>query len=276
MNKLIDYHKALQKYYFDLSQRMSINNNEDIAHYVDKCLRKENKFLKEFEDKGLLRIDDFIEKSILLKIKNKVEYFIDNKINLNPIREPKEGYVIAADSKDSPQNYLQDLTDIETKTPTISIKDPLVNIEELLPLVFHEEVISKVTAYFNTLPMVTFVKIVKHFPNELQSSVNDWHIDGPPGAVGSPKLIKVIYYLDDIDQIEKGPYCYVEGSHQDRIEYNKRSFSNNEILEYYGKEKIKPALGNIGDVVFTRGEITHKAGKPTSQSRTLIIINYCH
>jgi len=275
MDKLIDYHKALQKYYFDLSQRMSINNNKEIAYYVDKCLRKEINFLKEFENKGFLKFDDFIDKSILINIKNKVEQFIDSQTNLNPVRKSDDGYVVPIDTNNVSVEYINDLNNIETKTPTISIKDPLINIKELIPLVFHESVISKAAAYFNTLPMVTFVKVVKHFPNELQSSVNSWHFDGPPGSLGSPKTLKVIYYLDDIDTMEKGPFCYVEGSHIDRIEFSKRTFSDQEVTQYYNNDLIKPAYANLGDAVFVKGEIVHKAGKPSSHPRTVIIINYC-
>ena len=38
---------------------------------------------------------------------------------------------------------------------------------------------------------------------------------------------------------------------------------------------MKEAYAYMGDAVFTRGELIHKAGKPTSQPRTLVIINYC-
>lgn len=272
---VVRYFKALKKYHKDLSNRLSLNQDPEVASYVDSCIKKEHKFLKEFEEKGLLSGKNLIDKTTILSIKNEVDSFIENQVNLNPIRKPQGNYVVPSDSKESTKEYLEDLTELASKTPTVSIKDPLVNVENLTDLVFNEEVISKITAYFKTLPMVTFVKVVKHFPNEFQSSVNDWHVDGPPDSIGSARLLKVIYYLDDIIDLDKGPYCYVEGSHLDRITYNKRSFNDKEITEYYGNDKIKEAYACMGDAIFTRGELIHKAGKPTSQPRTLVIINYC-
>lgn len=274
-NYLIDHFTALEKYHADLSDRLKLNQDPDIANYVNECVKKEHKWLKNFESDGLIKIQNIVDRNIILEIKSKVENFINQGKHLNPIRKPQGKYVVPSDSKKATKEFLDNLTDLELKTPTVSIKDPLVNLEDLFPLVFHSEVISKITAYFKTLPMLTFVKVIKHFPNDFQSSVNEWHVDGPPGSVGSSKLLKVIYYLDDINNSNEGPFCYIKGSHLDRITYNKRSFSDDEVNSYYSKDKIKQAYAQCGDAIFTRGELTHKAGKPTTKPRTLIIVNYC-
>ena len=274
-NYLIDHFTALKKYHTDLAARLDLNQIPKIANYVNECVKKEHKWLKQFENDGLVTVENIVDKTKILSIKSEVEEFIDERKYLNPIRKPQGKFVAPSDAEKTTKEFLEDLTDLEFKTPTVSIQDPLINLKDLFSLVFHDEIISKITAYFKTLPMLTFVKVVKHFPNDFQSSVNEWHVDGPPGSIGSSKLLKVIYYLDDINHLDEGPYCYIKGSHLDRITYDKRSFSDNEISNHYPEKKIKHAYAKCGDAVFTRGALTHKAGKPSTKPRTLIIVNYC-
>lgn len=273
MEPIREYFLELQRYNKDLSDRMSLNQQLGIAQYVNSSFKGSAPFLGELETNGVLTVKNAIDPNIIIKIKDKVEYFIQNQINLNPIRKLNNNYLVAAEQ--SKPEYWDDLTDLEKKTPTVSIKDPLLTIEELLPVVFNDNIISKVTSYFKTIPIVTFAKIVKHFPNQLISSVNDWHFDGPPKYLGSPKMIKAIYYLDNIQTHDEGPYCYIKGSHNDRLDYDQNTFSGDEINNYYGNNSIGEAFGNIGDAVIAKGEVLHKGQKPTNKSRTLIIINYC-
>lgn len=272
MEPIKEYFLELQRYNTDLSNRLSLNQQLEIAQYVNDSFKGSSPFLGELETEGVLTLKNAIDPNIIKQIKNKVEYFIENRINLNPIRKTENGYLGSADGAKS--EFLEDLTELEKNTPTVSIKDPLLTIEEMIPVVFNEEVIKKVTSYFKTLPIVTFVKIVKHFPNQLINAVNDWHFDGPPGFVGSPRMLKAIYYLDDIQTKEEGPYCYVKGSHNDRLDFNTYLFPDNVVSEYYGEHNKKEAYGNIGDVVIAKGEVLHKGQKPTDKSRTLIIVNY--
>jgi hypothetical protein len=273
MEPIQEYFSELQRYNTDLSNRLLLNQQLEIAQYVNDSFKGSSPFLGELETEGVLTIKNAIDPSIIMKIKDKVEYFIENRINLNPIRKIEAEYLPSADG--AKLDFLEDLTDLEQKTPTVSIKDPLLTIEEMIPVVFNENIIKKITSYFKTIPVVTFAKIVKHFPNQLISSVNDWHFDGPPGFVGSARMLKAIYYLDDIQTKEEGPYCYVKGSHNDRLDFNNHTFSGDVVLNYYGKESIKEAYGNIGDAVLAKGEVLHKGQKPTDKSRTLIIVNYC-
>jgi hypothetical protein len=273
MEPIKEYFLELQRYNQDLNNRLSLNQQLEIAQYVNDSFKGSSPFLGELETEGVLTLKNSINPSIIKQIKNKVEYFIENRINLNPIRKTENGYLGSADG--AKLDFLEDLTDLEKKTPTVSIKDPLLTIEEMIPVIFNENVIKKITSYFKTIPIITFAKIVKHFPNQLISSVNDWHFDGPPGFMGSARMLKAIYYLDDIQTKEEGPYCYVKGSHNDRLDFNNHTFSEDAVFNYYSKENIREAYGNIGDTVIAKGEVLHKGQKPTDKSRTLIIVNYC-
>jgi hypothetical protein len=273
MEQTLEYFLELQRYNFDLHKRMDLNKNPEIARYVRNSFVNSSEFLGELETEGVLSIKNAIDPLILYKIKDQVENFIDQKINLNPIRKSTNDYLVAAEK--STNEFLTDYSELETKTPTVSIKDPFLNVENFFDVAFNPTVISKITSYFKTIPTVTFAKIVKHFPNQKLSSVNDWHFDGPPGFIGSPKMLKAIYYLDDIKKVEEGPYCYVKESHNDRLDFNNHTFSNKKVIDYYGEDKIKYAFGDIGDVVIAKGEVLHKGQKPKNKSRTLLIINYC-
>ena len=130
-NYLIDHFTALKKYYADLSSRLDLNQDPNIANYVNECVKKEHKWLKNFENDGLIKVQNIVDRNLLLGIKLKVEEFINQRKHLNPIRKPQGKYVVPADSKKATKEFLDDLTNSELKTPTVSIKDPLVNLEDL-------------------------------------------------------------------------------------------------------------------------------------------------
>ena len=98
-------------------------------------------------------------------------------------------------------------------------------------------------------------------------------------------ILKVFIYLQDINHISQGPFCYVKKSHQNIEKYwNEKvdlavpgrapRWDNNKIEQTFGKENIVPIFANKGDAIIANTVAFHKGIKPTIKDRSLMIINY--
>lgn len=213
-----------------------------------------------------------LDRDILKSIKSKVDYFITEGINLNPIRKLINGRLISLeyDNNIGEVEYLTDYSNLEQKTPSVRIKDLLLNIPKLIDVVFNDFIFNQVKIDFKITPTIEYIKIVKHFPNQYISAVNEWHYDN----FGKGGTRVVIIYLDDVQNIEEGPYSIIENSDKNIISKERSIFDNEEVEKFYSKDSIKHFFTNMGDVIFSRGDVLHRSTKPITKERSSIIINF--
>ncbi len=217
--------------------------------------------------------ENCLDRDILKSIKSKVDYFITERINLYPIRKVIDGRLISLeyDEYDLPIEYLTDYSTLEQDTPSVRIKDPLLNIPELIDVVFNSVIYNQVRVDFEITPTVEYLKIVKHFPNKHTNMVNDWHYDN----FGQKGTRVVVIYLDDIQNIEEGPYTIIDRSDTNTgLNPDRNVFDDTTVEKFYGKDSSKHFFTNVGDVIFSKGDILHRSTKPITKERTSIIINF--
>tara|TARA_R100000008_G_scaffold85583_1_gene75915 strand:+ start:778 stop:1557 length:780 start_codon:yes stop_codon:yes gene_type:complete len=216
--------------------------------------------------------ENFLDRDVLKSIKTTVDWFIEERINLYPIRKVIDGRLVSLEYEEhnQPIEYLTDLSNLEQDTPSVRIENPLLNIPELVDVVFNKDLYNEIKTNFQLIPTIEYVKIVRHFPNKYLNMVNEWHYDN----FGEKGIRVAVIYLDDIQNIEDGPYVCVENSDKNKISNERSIFSDNEVEDYYNKEAFKPVFGNMGDVIFSKGNILHKSIKPSAKERTVLIINF--
>tara|TARA_R100000742_G_C4266008_1_gene84088 strand:- start:101 stop:1045 length:945 start_codon:yes stop_codon:yes gene_type:complete len=157
----------------------------------------------------------------------------------------------------------------------LSVPEPLYNVPEISEIIFHKTLIGLAKSFFESMPAVGTLNLRKSFANNLDSeNTTLFHVDP-----NSPYFFKAFVYLKDVDSVDDGPFTYVEGSvdnKPDNLLENYR-WSDNEIENFYGKDKIKHLTAKKGDVLFAMTTGFHKGQKCISNDRELLTIDYvCH
>lgn len=85
------------------------------------------------------------------------------------------------------------------------------------------------------------------------------------------KFLKFLIYLTDVD-INNGPHCYVQGSHQNKPQalWRDGRFLDEEIEKYYNQDQIVEITGSKGTIIVADTSGFHK-GKPVQSGHRLIL-----
>lgn len=156
-----------------------------------------------------------------------------------------------------------------------SLIDPILRIEEIADLVTDDKILNFVKKNLNEKKIyIGYIKLRRFFNNKISNfDTNYFHTDD-----NCDKILKCIIYLDDIINIDDGPFVYVEGSHKKKLinnkSANKYSRTDEEIEEYYSSKNIKPIFGEKGTLLFANTLGYHKGVKPKSKDRYALYVNY--
>ena len=73
-----------------------------------------------------------------------------------------------------------------------------------------------------------------------------------------------------------GPLTFIKGSHRKKpIHHNsKYRWSEQEIIEIYGKEAVTPLTASAGDLLIANTNGFHKGMKPVNAERRMLTLNY--
>jgi hypothetical protein len=157
-------------------------------------------------------------------------------------------------------------------TDSIKLKDPLINLPELIDCSLNKRIISIASNYFGCIPYLTFLKCVKTYNNKIKEhDTQHFHIDE-----NSSKLLKVFIYLNDVDTEDDGPFYYIKESFRDiNKQWGKRARWEDKYIEnIYGSKNMIPILAKRGDVVIANTVAFHRGLKPVRKDRNIIILNY--
>jgi len=253
----------------------------------------ENKFVHEYtkevetlRNKGTACISGFVNSSVILSIAQSVNDFLEKGVNIQPSRNLK-GLTVENMSSFFPgykskKRLSEDLikqgpTAYRDITDNIRIRNPLMNIPEILDLALDDRLLGIAADYLGVLPSIVYAKVVKSFANELPSfDTQYFHIDH-----NASKMFKSFFYLNDVDE-DGGPHCYVMESHKEEVKktmWSKSSvlpgrLSDQDIGEIFGTHSIAKLLANAGDLIIEDTTGWHKGVKPLKRDRTMIVITY--
>tara|TARA_Y100000401_G_scaffold55649_1_gene43954 strand:- start:1222 stop:2166 length:945 start_codon:yes stop_codon:yes gene_type:complete len=157
----------------------------------------------------------------------------------------------------------------------LSVPEPLYNVPEISDIIFDKTLVGVAKSFFECTPAIGTLNLRKSFVNDLNADGTTlYHVDP-----NSPYFFKAFVYLKDVDNVEDGPFTYVEGSVDNKPDnlLEKYRWQDNEIENFYGKNKIKHLTAKKGDVVFAMTTGFHKGQKCVSKDRELLTIDYvCH
>tara|TARA_R110000751_G_scaffold260477_2_gene359828 strand:- start:1535 stop:2416 length:882 start_codon:yes stop_codon:yes gene_type:complete len=163
---------------------------------------------------------------------------------------------------------------VKEKELFMSVKKPLYNVPEIADILFDDRILDIAKCYFKCVPAVGTINLRKSFANNLPSvNTTMYHCD-----TNSPYMLKVFLYLNDVDEIEDGPFTYVEGSAYEKPEgwSNDSNYrlKDKTIEKIYGKDRIKHLTAKKGDVLIAINTGYHKGQKVVSKDRSMLTLNF--
>jgi hypothetical protein len=172
---------------------------------------------------------------------------------------------------------------IATSEKMIALRDPLVNIPEVLSIAFHEDVLKIAAHFLGYVPPLYRVTVVRDFPHNRPLHSSNFHKDNDESD-----SLQIFVYLVDIDDM-RGPLVYVPGSnHYDvrscrprlsrdmGIAANDGRLSDEEVERVYPRNTWATLRTKRGSIAAIHGNGIHKGpawampGSPLNLPRTAI------
>ncbi|HUC42319.1 MAG TPA: phytanoyl-CoA dioxygenase family protein [Candidatus Micrarchaeaceae archaeon] len=176
--------------------------------------------------------------------------------------------------------------DLAASEKLIAVRDPLVQIPELLPVAFHESILKVAGNFLGYVPPLCRVTVVRDFPHNRPLHSSNFHKDNDESD-----SLQIFIYLVDIDD-SRGPLVYVPGSHRYDarscrprlsrdlgLDANDGRLSDEEVARVYPPSSWATLRTVRGSVAWVCGNGIHKGpawphpGEPTNQPRTAIKID---
>jgi len=218
--------------------------------------------LKVIDEDGYLIIKDFFDIELLKKLRDETENLLDNGEHL-------------WQGQSSPQSEIR-----KTKNFT-AINQPLLNVKSLLPIAFHEDLITLASHYYGCLPSIGGVNLRKSFVTDLPEQTTEiFHSD--PNSI---RFMKFFFYLNDVD-VDGGPLCIVKGSFKNKFKgwdnsnvdgldqnWQYKRWTAEQIEAIYGKENVKYITANVGDLIIGNTVAFHRGTKCKTNDRLMLTIH---
>ena len=166
----------------------------------------------QLEKDGIIHIPNFFPRELIFKIANKIENYIEERSFISRVRntdfETPEEIEKGIFQFFVPKTIKDPSFPLKENTKGVHIKDPLLNLRDLVGIVFDERLIGIASSYFQVIPILSFLKVMCSFVNSLPESTDTqlFHID-----TGSFRILKAFIYLNDVNA-GVGPFEYVKGS----------------------------------------------------------------
>jgi hypothetical protein len=233
--------------------------------FANNVKNKINEQINELESNGITKFSKYFNKELLENINIKFTNLANNNINdFQFIIHPEFRNTINI-------NSIKNYSEIKKYTNYISLKNPLMQLDEIFILLNNEHLISSLECYFDCIPKLTYVNVRRSFVNNLTDmETNFYHCDE-----NSYKFLKVFIYLNDVN-LEGGPFTYALGSHKNKtlLYQSKYHYTDTEINNAYSKDKIFYATGELGDIILGNTRGFHKGTKVKNNERTMITLNF--
>lgn len=142
-------------------------------------------------------------------------------------------------------------------------------IDVLHELATRDEIVNLVTAYFGCKPVLDSIQAWWSYPgNDCAEEAEKFHRDNE-----SIRFLKFFLYLTDVDE-NCGPHVLVEGSANSKLMSELRRYTDDEVNNVFGKNRIKYIVGKAGDAFIEDTYGVHKAQLPLGKRRLLVQFRY--
>lgn len=173
--------------------------------------------------------------------------------------------------------------ELEATEKMIALRDPLVNIPEILGIAFFESILKIAANFLGCVPPLYRVTLVRDFPHQRPLHSSNFHKDNDESD-----SLQIFIYLVDIDET-RGPLIYIPGSNRYDVRScrprlsrdlgipaNDGRLSDEQVLRFYPRNTWVPLKTARGSVAAIHGNGIHKGpawerpGDPANQPRTAI------
>jgi hypothetical protein len=145
----------------------------------------------------------------------------------------------------------------------------ILHCPHLLELANHPALLRLAGDYVGCKPTISAIGLRWSFPDTGEGAgLQAFHRD-----CDDWRFIKVFVYLTDVD-LDAGPHVYVQGTHLEHCSVRLQAYSDTQIMQVYGADKITSITGpaGFGFAVNTHG--IHKGMLPSHRPRLLLQIQY--
>lgn len=230
---------------------------------------------------GLLLKPSLLNRSSLLAVGARVDDFVRRLDCLGRLRHHRleleqerlgiaTGQIFLDPAKITSEEHLAQ------ECSNVSIRDPYLNLPEIIDLTLDPAIIRVASDYFGCVPVLSYVKVIKTFAGGIDAADTQfYHRDS-----GSYWILKAFIYLNDVDT-NGGPFCYARRSHAatrggsqfpDSI-YAR--FDDADVAEMFGRNNVIECVGSVGDVWFAETIGMHKGKRPDTVPLRIIILTFC-
>lgn len=241
----------LIKYYLIFIFRKIVKSN------ISKEFGQLSEYKFNLKKNGYTSINNFYEINKLNKIRNVIDSLIEKNNN------------VVVDANIDTKDNLKDQAN--NKFANITIKEPLLDIPEIIDLVLDLRLKSIADYFFGVDSFVTGLNVRKTIANDLsETGVQLYHVDR-----NSYKVLKFFIYLNTVDT-HGGPTTFIKGTNKKKhlFWYAKHRYDENEISKIYNINKEMEFCSKIGSINILDTTSYHKGKKPTAQDRYMITISY--
>lgn len=214
---------------------------------------------------GFHVFDECLDPDTIHKIQ---EFALETPVRYIETKEGRTGY-------SSEKIKFKDASSIASPRFQMDVSD-ILRSKELKNLILDSSLCKIAQEYFGSRPVFDLVAFWWSKP-EQNSDLKDYAAQKFHFDMDRIKFLKFFFYLTDVNE-STGPHCFVKGSHRflPKKFRNDRRFSDQEVIDTYGKTQIKQFYGKKGSIfaVDTRG--LHKGEPLVSGNRLVFQIEFAN
>ncbi len=249
LKQLVSHYKKLIIYYYVFI----FNSKKTFKHESYETTN----IINEIKKNGFIILNNFFDKNNLIKIKEKFEEHINYK---------KDLYI----SENINYKTLE-TKNLSSKVQDVTLKEPLINIPELIRIITDLKIKAIADDYFKSESFLTGINLRKSYANKLTAGGTQmFHVDR-----NSYKILKFFIYLNEVTS-DDGPTMIVKGTNKRKhsLWYHKHRYSDEEIYNIYGKNRVIELTANLGDIQIADTTGYHKGKKPTKNNRYMLTLSF--
>ncbi len=212
----------------------------------------EAQHLKKLRRDGFTLLPNYFDTDVIDTIRDQADRLLrDAQIDLSP----EMSYSVVAKRLTSLEGFTY--RELQKFEHHIGVRDPLLNIPEIVPSILTDSLLRITTHYLGYAPIRADLQVKRGFPlPNVESSL--FHKDTHEG-----QLIKFFVLLSDVDE-DHGPLLFVPGTHHHSVTAWKPQtgrdgrYSDEEIERFFPKETWVRFLGRRGSVLIADTNGIHK------------------
>jgi hypothetical protein len=245
---------AFSRHVLAATERKVFHENEALF----SMSKSEWKHVTELRERGFTVLPDFFATDLVDRIFEQADHmFRTLQINM------RHAYSVQNKVRESLDGLSYD--ELAASEKFIAVREPLINIPEMVGIAFHESILRIVGNFLDFIPPLYLATLVRDFPHERPLESCNFHKD-----TDDADSVQVFIYLVDIDDT-RGPLVYVPGTnHYDvrscrprlsrdlGINANDGRLSDSEVEKHYPQSAWTRLRVKRGSVVMIHGNGLHK------------------